>query len=246
MRRLHYELKGTGKTTLFIHGYMESTTMWKNVVIPDGMQALFVDLPGHGQSLLADHPYQNLTDVALKISELLDELSIEAFNVIGHSMGGYVALELKKADERCQRVMLLNSNFWTDSDAKKRDRLRVAEIARHNHTFFVKEAIPALFSNPVRFNHEIDSLIKEAIQMEPDGIAVGALAMRDRMDNEALVREYEEEVMIVQGCDDTVVPIELMRKKIDGMNVDYHEIEGVGHMMHVAAPGILEELIARL
>ena len=82
--------------------------------------------------------------------------------------------------------------------------------------------------------------------MDPEGIAVGALAMRNRMDNEALVREYEEEVMIVQGCDDTVVPIELMRKKIDGMNVDYHEIEGVGHMMHVAAPGILEELIARL
>lgn len=246
MGNLYYELKGSSNTTVFLHGYMESITMWKHMTIPEGMQAIFVDMPGHGKSQLADHPYASIADIAQKISDLLGTLDVQAFNVVGHSMGGYVALELKKSDPRCQRIMLLNSNFWEDSAQKKKDRLRVAEIARYNHALLVKEAIPALFSDPIRFNFEVNELVEEAIQMDPEGIVAGAVAMRNRLDNEELVRKYPKDIMIVQGAKDTVVPAKLMREKINGIDVEYHEVQGVGHMMHISAPGILEELIAHL
>lgn len=52
---LHYQLVGEGPLTVFLHGFLESSTMWEPLNLTDlpGTK-LLIDLPGHGKSPLSD------------------------------------------------------------------------------------------------------------------------------------------------------------------------------------------------
>jgi pimeloyl-ACP methyl ester carboxylesterase len=90
-------------------------------------------------------------------------MGIENCHLVGHSMGGYVALQLKKcAPQRIKKVVLLNSHPWEDSALKKSDRLRIAEIAYKAKSLFIQQAIPALFYDSDGFKLQINQLIQDA------------------------------------------------------------------------------------
>jgi 2-succinyl-6-hydroxy-2,4-cyclohexadiene-1-carboxylate synthase len=92
---LHYETSGdTSKpTVLFLHGFMGDLRDWDEIV-PDFEQVAHcvrVDLPGHGGSLSNDLDFTMLW-TATALVELLDDLGINTFSVVGYSMGGRLAL----------------------------------------------------------------------------------------------------------------------------------------------------------
>jgi pimeloyl-ACP methyl ester carboxylesterase len=146
-QRLWYRTSGDGPALVFLHGFLESSTMWDDLSLESlGFQLIFIDLPGHGQSdLLTGEGDPSMAQMAGLVAEVLSDLGIEKFDVVGHSMGGYVALELKQILQGCGRVVLLNSNFWSDSEEKKRDRIRVADLAFKAKDLLVQQAIPGLF-----------------------------------------------------------------------------------------------------
>ncbi len=229
---LNYRVSGEGRPVLFLHGFLESMLMWDKV-IPEGIQAVLVDLPGHGSSMLQDYPYETLEEVALMVSELVTELEISAFDVVGHSMGGYVALEVLHGDSRCQRLVLLNSNTWTDDPQKQKDRHRVAELVKHSKKHFLYEAIPHLFWHPEQFPEEVRALLDEAALMEPEAIGAAALAMSRRRDHTQTALDAGNEVLIFQGVEDTVVPADRMRATGLPETAVYIELESCGHMGHI-------------
>jgi pimeloyl-ACP methyl ester carboxylesterase len=125
---LYSRVFGSGPALVFIHGFLESSTMWD--VLPLGKlkcQCIFIDLPGHGNSALENTPEEpSICWIAEQVISTLDLLGINSFSIVGHSMGAYVALEIKRIMPVCRKVVLLNSNFWADGEQKKKDRVRVA------------------------------------------------------------------------------------------------------------------------
>lgn len=105
------------KDVVLLHGYLESKAIWKNIA--DGLEfnVITLDLLGHGMNK-ADN-FGSITEMAFDVREKLKDLKIANYSVVGHSMGGYVALELFQKDSNCEEVVLLNSNFWEDSEEKK-------------------------------------------------------------------------------------------------------------------------------
>ncbi len=112
---------GSGPVLVFIHGFLESSTMWD--VLPLKLinhRCVFIDLPGHGKSALENTPEDpSICWMADQVISTLEELGINSFSIVGHSMGGYVALEVKRLIPGCRKVVLLNSNFWDDGEQKK-------------------------------------------------------------------------------------------------------------------------------
>jgi pimeloyl-ACP methyl ester carboxylesterase len=137
-------------------------------------------------------------------------------------------LELFEKDENCEEVVLLNSNFWEDSDEKKQDRLRVIDAVNHNKLRFVKEVIPNLFANPTDYQGLIDELVKTAGQMTEKGIGNASLAMRNRKDKTFLLESNPDKVLVIQGVDDPVMPLKMMQSKIP-QKVRLEQLPG-GHM----------------
>lgn len=239
---LHYELFGEGPITIFLHGFLESSTMWEPLNLNElpGTK-LLIDLPGHGKSLLSD-PSQipSMKFMADEVGRVLAFLKIDAYRVLGHSMGGYVALELfantPEGIPKPGHVTLLNSNCWSDSEAKQADRLRVARIAYTGKELFINEAIPNLFARPEEFQKEIVALKKEAKAMTSEAIAYAALAMRTRADYTELVVKNPVCFKIIHGALDRLVSVEELHQrlihKVGKAVPEIVIISNAGHMAH--------------
>lgn len=86
------------RTALFVHGWACSAYTWRHVLKPvaeAGIRAIAVDLPGHG---LSDKPVAasaySLVAMTTHVRDILDALGLERPLVVGHSMGGAIALRL--------------------------------------------------------------------------------------------------------------------------------------------------------
>ncbi|NDE04195.1 MAG: alpha/beta hydrolase [Flavobacteriia bacterium] len=237
---LHYTVHGEGPAWVFLHGFLESSTMWDYLPLEDlPIQQIHIDLPGHGWSFeLLDAPSIHL--MALEVQRVLDHLEISSFSVIGHSMGAYVGLELTER-EGFERLVLLNSNCWSDSDQKKQDRLRVANFVHQAKAHFIREAIPNLFSNPKEHVQVIEALIKDANDMTPEAIAFAALAMRERTDFTEFVNAHPEKFTFIHGVHDRLVSVEELQQKVPNGKIHFLDC---GHMVHIeAGEEVLEILI---
>ena len=49
---IHYKVNGNGRAVVLLHGFLESTDMWKEYAknLAESFQVILIDLPGHGQS----------------------------------------------------------------------------------------------------------------------------------------------------------------------------------------------------
>lgn len=238
---LYYQIQGDGPVWVFLHGFLESSSMWEVLPLSElPITALFIDLPGHGKSELLDQN-PSIHAMAQEVQKVLVHLDIKKFTVVGHSMGAYVGLELSQ-NPGFQKLILLNSNCWSDSEQKKQDRLRVAAIVQKAKYHFVREAIPNLFSHPESHPHFIEILVKEANEMPPEAIAYAALAMRERADFTSFVNAHPAQFIFIQGKLDRLVSVEELEAKIKGPHI---YLLDSGHMAHVEAGEELMGILAK-
>lgn len=88
---LAYEEQGTGVPVVFIHGLTFNRSTWGPIVdrLTDRCRCVSVDLPGHGGS--AGLP-QSMEEVGHQVHGLVTALGIARPVVVGHSLGGVLAI----------------------------------------------------------------------------------------------------------------------------------------------------------
>lgn len=242
---LYFKIIGEGSAVVFLHGFMESITMWDYLKPEDfPFQSVLIDLPGHGNSTLKDSSEApSLEFMAEEVTRLLEFLNIQSYHIVGHSMGGYVALLLKEKDSRCKKVVLLNSNFWEDGAEKKNDRIRMAELALQSKNVVIQEAVPSLFYRFNRKDNVVRKLVEEAKKMEATAIAYASLAMRSRLNKKYLLIQNPADFLIIQGENDPLIQLETMQKELTELQVQYTSIKESGHMAYCEQPEIVREII---
>jgi pimeloyl-ACP methyl ester carboxylesterase len=90
---LNFESSGSGRPLLALHGYGASLFSWRYLplALPD-RRVIRIDFPGHGRSPpRLDNRYR-LADLARAALEFIESHGLEEFDLVGHSMGGGVAL----------------------------------------------------------------------------------------------------------------------------------------------------------
>jgi pimeloyl-ACP methyl ester carboxylesterase len=241
---LHYRSFGEGETLVFLHGFLESSMMWSYLPLNEIQRhCVLIDLPGHGESILADaSEIPSIRFMAQQVLEVLNELTITEFSIVGHSLGAYVGLELCQLAP-CQKLIFLNSNCWSDDEQKRRDRLRVADLVYKAKQHFIREAIPGLFGRPADFQEEINELVKEANHMSSDAIAYAALAMRERTDYTEEVIANPMKYVFVHGELDKLVSSEQLTSQLPGIRV--HLLPNAGHMSHMESSEEVFELLKK-
>ncbi|MEX1000743.1 MAG: alpha/beta hydrolase [Crocinitomicaceae bacterium] len=244
---LHYDIKGTGPTLVFLHGFLEDHTMWSSITpaYQENYRCLLIDLPCHGKSRY-EKEICHLSAMAQSVAALLTDLNIDSATVIGHSMGGYVGLELLKLQKH--HLILLNSNFWEDPPEKKKDRDRLIKVVEKNKSRFVEQAIPGLFAEQNReaCKADIERLIEGAKQIPSTEIIAATKGMRDRSANYELMRH--EHISIIQGESDTVVSSNLLISELShaGSPIPFRSIPDCGHMSCFEKPQATIEAINQL
>jgi pimeloyl-ACP methyl ester carboxylesterase len=244
---LHFDIHGKGTPVIFLHGFMENATMWLDLVKKLPITAICVDLPGHGKSPDLQNEPVSIERSADLVWELIASNNWQQAQIVGHSMGGYVALEMMRKHPEFEHVYLLHSHPWSDTESKKMDRNRVIELVQEKAAMFIHEAIPNLFWQKDRTD-AIQHYKQVALAMQPEAIAHAAQAMRDRRDNSAVVLQYKDRFTFIQGRYDSLIPKMNVLSFCLHNSVNYIELSHSGHMGQVeeldTLSAILSELIA--
>src|SRR5687767_4070300 len=90
---LFYSTHGKGNPVVLVHGFASDGSEWQRQVpyLQDNYQLVIPDLAGSGLSDL-NPAVHSMEDHADTIAEILTDLELEKATIIGHSMGGYIAL----------------------------------------------------------------------------------------------------------------------------------------------------------
>jgi pimeloyl-ACP methyl ester carboxylesterase len=179
------------------------------------------------------------------IAGLLDFLRIKKAIIVGHSLGGYVALAFaRKYPQKLKGLGLVASRTNADNAAQKEARHRmIADIQAKGMQPVADTMAARLVVDPL----PVAGLRKLILKMDPAG-AVGALiAMAGRDDFSNVVVNLKIPIMVVAGAADVLIPIETSRQMANlSTTSTYIEFEGVGHMPMLEAPIKTAEAINKL
>lgn len=138
MKVLPHRRAGSGPAFVLVHGYLGGSEQWEAEIahFADRFDVIAPDLPGFGDA--ADRPpCRTIAELAAAVTGLLDDLGVDRFTLLGHSMGGMIAQEAAAAcPERVERLVLygtgplgLMPDRFEPIDVS-RERLRQEGVAR--------------------------------------------------------------------------------------------------------------------
>ena len=208
---IHYHKQGTGPVIVMLHGFLESSSMWQKIaaVLAKENTTLMIDLPGFGQSGMLEKTH-TMENMAIMACELLAFENFQSATLLGHSMGGYVALAFGELfPEKIEKLILLNSSPSPDSISRKENRNRALTIINKNKAAFITMAIGNLFTVEEKSRHTlaIKGLKNEALHHSVNGITAAIKAMRDRKDRTTILKNLPCEKHIIAGRLDLIIPL---------------------------------------
>jgi len=210
---ISYQVVGRGTPIVMIHGFAEDSNLWKYqvTVLSRHFQLIIPDLPGSGHSpFIANADIDTYSEIIKQLieKELPDK---ETVSIIGHSMGGYVALAFaEKYPERLNALGLFHSSAFADTEEKKLARKKSIEFINTNGAqAFLKTSIPGLFAEAFTNEHanEIETQIKDVDYFSKEALVQYYEAMIARPDRTAVLKEFAKPVLFIIGEYDKAVPM---------------------------------------
>jgi pimeloyl-ACP methyl ester carboxylesterase len=233
---ISYTDQGKGTAVVLLHGFLENKKMW-DAFIPEWskkFRIITIDLLGHGETGCMGyvHSMENNADV---VHEVLAELRLRKAILVGHSMGGYVALAFAELyPDMMKGLVLLNSTSRADSNERKTNRDRAIKAVKQSFQNFISLSISNLFSeeNRERLSESIENVKKEALKTPLQGIVASLEGMKIRIDREVLLHLTPYPKLLVLGKKDPVLNFEETKEQIEDTQVQLLSFPD-GHMSHI-------------
>ena len=234
-----------GADVLFLHGFGGDLNSWmfNQPVLAGRHRTYALDLPGHGSSgkVVADGTVQALSRT---VAAFTDGLNLEAVHLVGHSLGGAIAIDFAAANPGRVLSLTLISTAGLGPEIN-RDYIEgfVAATGRKD----LKPALEKLFADPSLVSRD---MINDVLKFKRlDGVdaalrAISAAAFpngRQAVDLRQTLAGISVPAQVIFGADDRVIPAR--HAEALPSNVSVHQIPGAGHMPHMEAAGEVNRLI---
>ena len=238
-----YNITGSGPALVFLHGFLESKAIWDDYteVLLHDFTVIAIDLPGHGESdvIAETHSMQLMAET---VKTVLYSENISEIVIAGHSMGGYVALQVAVDNPGLLKgLVLFHSHANADTDEAKENRRRTINVVKKNRGGFIKQFIPDLFDQKhlANYSEAIQTLQEIASVMSPDGIIAAVSGMRDRQSQLQFLLLTDLPILFIIGKQDSRMPYnQLIAQAVIPSHSEVLLLEDVGHMGFIEAPGI--------
>jgi len=147
---LHYEVSGIGPSIALCHGYTSSSHDWSFQIpaLSQNYQVITMDHRGHGNSSAPSHANAySIPIFANDIYQLLNYLGTTKCCLVGHSMGGFIALQfaIDYPQLITSLVLVGTSSSWINLPGYAELRTKLDEIAR-------RDGMEAAFEYDTRHN----------------------------------------------------------------------------------------------
>ena len=234
--KVYFSETGKGSSIVLLHGFLENSTMWNSAVniLSKNYRVICIDLLGHGKTESLGYIH-TMEDQAKMVKAVLDSLRLRKYILVGHSMGGYIALSFSKLfPSNIKGLCLMNSTALPDSEEKKKNRDRGVIAVKQNHKTFIRIAIPMLFSEKNRtiFTEQIKDITNQALQISPQGIVAALEGMKIRKDQTSILKNAQFPILLIIGKQDPALEYTTLINQTKNTPVQIVEFPD-GHMSHI-------------
>lgn len=221
---------------VLLHGFGEDASVWGEFV---------KKLPGENTFFMPDFSLlghlKNISAYAAWLKEEVDKKGWNEMVIIGHSMGGYIALEFAKANKKMIRGLgLFHSTSLPDTADKKKNRDKTAAaIEAGGSEAFISAFYPKMFTKLFQKENSsfIESQVKAFSKFPKEALIAATLAMKTRKDNRSLLKSLNVPVLQIIGGQDAFIPkLQAMEESLL-LKIPYTlVIENVAHAGMFEAP----------
>jgi pimeloyl-ACP methyl ester carboxylesterase len=242
-----YDSEKGQKTVVLLHGYLETNEVWADfrTLLQPCCRVIAIDLPGNGLSK-TDKDEASMEYMADVVADALHHSKIDKATIVGHSMGGYVALAFaEKYGDLTEKLCLFHSTPNPDSEEKKHNRDReIALIEEHKLSLILNVNIANMFAdeNLQRMEESIAMISENATVSEPEGIIANLRGMKSRKDMNAFLSKFDKPLLFIFGKKDKYISETVALGLIEKFpNADTLILENAGHAGFLEEPEICSQ-----
>ncbi|MCU0667515.1 MAG: alpha/beta hydrolase [Patescibacteria group bacterium] len=224
-----YEIIGTGKTVLWLHGWGDSRATFKGLITFLDYKSVLLDLPGFGGTEIPDAAW-GLDEYANFVSIFCQKINIEPDIIVGHSNGGAVAIKSISMGILKPSVLVLLASAGIRNNHKTKKYLYriMAKVAKTALTLIPKQ-------KSIRFKKKMYDKIGSDINVAPNMEETFKKIINQDILNDSI--KIKIPTLIVYGGNDKYTPKEygeLLEKNISNSRLIV--LSDCGHFLHQDNP----------
>jgi pimeloyl-ACP methyl ester carboxylesterase len=232
-----------------LHGFGEDFTIWDNLAKQlTNYTCIIPHLPGTGNSC-NEPSLATIPSCSAIVQHILAQEKVTSCTILGHSMGGYIALHFATIYPTYLKALgLIHSTATADTEEKKLARTKsIAFIDANGTAPFLQQSTPNLFA-PI-FVHNSAAWLKQyitKINYLNQAILTSYLkTMMERQENLSFIQNTNLPILFVIGKEDAAVPLSISMQQCHLPKKSYISIlKNVGHMSMYEQPEQLHKIVA--
>ncbi|MEQ8910456.1 MAG: alpha/beta hydrolase [Vicingaceae bacterium] len=237
---LYFYEKGKGRAMVLLHGFLGSADLWEKLSPrwAKRFRVIQIELPGHGSSAALGY-VQNMELMAEAVQAVISELKLRTVVLVGHSLGGYVALAFAEAyPDLLRGLILINSSAKGDSKERKMSRDKFAKLLKENKDRALRQLVPTFFQSKQRGTHwKVKKYLQWARACSLQGIIATVEGMKRRKEREIILKFSPYPYLYLIGEKDPLFNIDEGKKEASlGERGDYKILKKASHMAPLEDP----------
>ncbi|MFZ4474303.1 MAG: alpha/beta fold hydrolase [Saprospiraceae bacterium] len=234
---------------VLLHGFCETSSIWDDTLtrLP-GLPILRIDLPGFGSSSLPTEA--SISHYAACVQAVLDAAEVQQCVLVGHSLGGYVALEFaQKYADRLLGYGLYHAHPFADTPERVKARHKGIELLQSGKkALYVSQLFPGLFTPEFAKAHPkiVQNLIETGQKQETEGIIAALEVMLKRPDHTATLQTASCPVFLLLGAADPLIAVQdTLKAALPADALSVSVLPGVAHMGMFESAAICSQIVAQ-
>ncbi len=192
------------KHIVFLHGFGENASIWVEFVklLDPKNQYHFPDFSEKKDCF-------SIPEYADWLKIFLEKKKIDEVIIVGHSMGGYIAVEFcHKYPKMVTGLGLFHSSVAADSEEKKENRDKTIQfLIKHDTDLFIKHFYPNMFTEEFKSKNAqfVQQNIEEFSKIPNEALLAATLAMKSRQSHVESLNDFQFPIFQILGQQDTFV-----------------------------------------
>ena len=239
-RELHFASRGSGSLAVLVHGYPLDHTMWLDQLagLSGVRTTVALDLPGYGMSERVTGESLTMDRLADDVAGLVEALGEPSADIVGLSMGGYVALALWERHPQLVRSLVLsNTRATADSEKGRADRdAQAVAVVNEGRQQLATKLVDALLSPGAEL--EAKARLRTMVESTPVETIVASLrGMAERPDRTELLGSISVPTLVIAGEEDGLIPpLDMHELSAAITGSEFLVVPGAGHLVPIERP----------
>lgn len=249
---IYYEIDGEGPEVIFFaHGFLLNTQMfeWQIEDFKEKYTCVAMDFRGQGLSSVPKSGYE-ISNLAEDVVALMSYLGKSRIHFVGHSMGGFVGLQLAlKHQHLLKSLTLMNTSARAESEIALKNARKTAWFIR---LFGINTSLSSIyelmFGETFRNDEELEDehliMRNRILSNNKKGILRALRGMLSREDVTSELSRITVPSLVISGTEDKAIPSAHSKELAEGLpNATFQLLPKCGHTPPVEYPDAINQML---